>query len=85
MITDERLAQIEAAPREASIFKAEAKALVDAYRALPPGLRVEKDKNGVWLHITAPSGKETVISFAAIALQRGPLVRDTVFEWVDAL
>ena len=32
MITPERLAEIEAAPREASIFKAEAQELADAYR-----------------------------------------------------
>ena len=33
MITTERLAEIELAPREASIFRAEAKELADAYRA----------------------------------------------------
>ena len=85
MITNERLTEIESAPREACIFKSEAEELVSAYRALPKGLRLVKDENCAWLHITAPSGKETVISVAAIALQRGPLVRDTVLEWMDAL
>lgn len=85
MITTERLAEIEAAPREACIFKAEAKELADAYRAHVQGLRVTKDADGVWLHIEAPSGKKAAISMESIGMQRGGLVGATLLEWVDAL
>lgn len=44
MITKERLAEIEAAPREASIFKAEAKELADAYRERAPVTAVTSDE-----------------------------------------
>ena len=86
MITKERLAEIEAAPREASIFKAEARELVDAYRAHRPGLRVTKDRDGaVWLHIDAPSGKKAAISLDALAVERGGIVGAALLEWTDAL
>jgi hypothetical protein len=85
MITNERLAEIEAAPREACIFKAEAKELADAYRERVPGLRVTKGADGVWLHIKAPSGKQASISMEALGMQRAYLVDATLLEWVDAL
>jgi hypothetical protein len=85
MITTERLAEIEAAPREASIFKAEAKELADAYRERVPGLRVTKGADGAWLHIESPSGKKAAISLEALGVQRAGLVGATLLEWVDAL
>ena len=85
MITPERLAEIEAAPREASIFKAEAKELADAYRERVPGLRVTKDADGAWLHIEAPSGRKAAISLEALGVQRAGLVGATLLEWTDAL
>ncbi len=86
MITPERLAEIEAAPREACIFKAEAKELADSYRAVPPGLRVTKDQDGaVWLHIDAPSGKKAAICLGALAVDRGGIVGAALLEWTDTL
>jgi hypothetical protein len=85
MITPERLAEIEAAPREACLFKAEAKELADAYRERVPGLRVTKGADGAWLHIEAPSGKKAAISLEALGVQRAGLVGATLLEWVDAL
>ena len=86
MISTERLAEIEAAPREACIFKAEAKELADAYRAVPRGLRVTKDQDGaVWLHIDAPSGKKAAICLDALAVERGGIVGAALLEWADAL
>jgi len=66
MITKERLAEIKADPREACLFKAEAKELADAYRERVPGLRVTNDADGVWLHFEAPSGKKASISLEAL-------------------
>jgi hypothetical protein len=43
MITTERLAEIETAPREACIFRAEAKELVDAYRERDEWQRIAAD------------------------------------------
>lgn len=57
MITTERLAEIEAAPREASILKAEAKELADAYRERVTNLRVTMgvlDRNMVWTPVSSP-------------------------------
>lgn len=85
MITTERLAEIEAAPREASIFKAEAQELTAAYRARTPGLRVTKEPDGVWLHIESPSGKKAALNMEAIGIQRDGLIGKTILEWVDAL
>lgn len=86
MITTERLAEIETAPREACIFKAEAQELVDAYRAVPRGLRVTKDQDGaVWLHIDAPSGKRAAICLDALGVERGGIVGAALLEWADAL
>lgn len=86
MITTERLAEIEAAPREASIFKAEAKELADAYRERLPGLRIERDANQmVWLHIESPTGKKAHISMDGVALKSGPVVQAAVVEWLNAL
>lgn len=86
MITAERLSEIETAPREACIFKAEAKELADAYRFAQTGLQVTKDADGaVWLHISAPSGKKASICMDALAVQRGGIVGTTLLEWADAL
>lgn len=86
MITAERLAEIEAAPREASIFKAEAKELADAYRFAATGLKVTKDADGaVWLHVAAPSGKKASVCLDALAVQRGGIVGAALLEWTDAL
>lgn len=86
MITAERLAEIEAAPREACIFKAEAKELADAYRFAATGLQVAKDADGaVWLHVSAPSGKRASICLDALAVQRGGIVGGALLEWADAL
>lgn len=85
MITKERLAEIKADPREACLFKAEAKELADAYRERVPGLRVTNDADGVWLHFEAPSGKKASISLEALGIQRGGLVGATLLEWVEAL
>ena len=84
MITPERLAEIEASPREAGIFKAEAKELVDAHLERVPGMRVTKNAYGAWLHFEAPSGKKAAISLEALGVQRAGLVGATVLEWVDA-
>lgn len=100
MITKERLAEIKADPREACLFKAEAKELADAYRERVPGLRVTNDADGVWLHFEAPSGKKASISLealgrsmlglspadggAAAGIERGGLVGATLLEWVEA-
>lgn len=84
MITPERLAEIEASPREAGIFKAEAKELVDAYRERVPGMRVTKNADGAWLYFEAPSGKKCAISLEALGVQRAGLVGATVLEWLDA-
>ena len=84
MITSERLAEIEASPREACIFKAEAKELVDAYRERMPGMLVTKNAYGAWLHFEAPSGKKAAINLEALGVQRGGLIGATVLEWVDA-
>lgn len=86
MITTERLAEIEATPREAEIFKAEAKALADAYRERVPGLRIERDVNKmVWLHVEAPSGKRAMISMDSVALKCPPIAKAAVLEWLCAL
>ena len=86
MITTERLSEIEAAPREARIFKAEAKELADAYRCQQAGMNVTKDADGaVWLHIAAPSGKKASICMDALAVQRGGLVGAALLEWTDAI
>lgn len=85
MITPERLAEIEASPREAGIFKAEAKELVDAYLERVPGMRVTKNADGAWLHFEAPSGKKAAINLEALAARRSlHRVGATVLEWVDA-
>ena len=86
MITTERLAEIEAAPREAFIFRAEAAELAAVYRASVPGVRVTKDADGaVWLHIDSPSGKKAAISLDALGVQRGGIVGAALLEWADAL
>ena len=86
MITIERLAEIEAAPREACIFRAEAAELAAVYRASVPGLRVTKDTDGaVWLHIDSPLGKKAAISLDALGVQRGGIVGAALLEWADAL
>lgn len=85
MITTDRLIEIEAAPREAFIAKAEAKELADAYRSRVPGLSVTKGVDGVWLHIEAPSGKRASLSMEALGIQRAGLVGATLLEWTDAL
>ena len=85
MITTERLTEIETDPREASIFKAEAKELADAYRERVPGMRVTKDDDGAWLHIESPSGKKAAINLEALGVQRAGLVGATLLEWVNAL
>ena len=83
MITNERLAEIEANPREASIFKAEMRELVKAYQERVPGLSVKKTLDGTWLHVKAPSGKKAMISLEALGITRGGLVGETLLEWVD--
>lgn len=86
MITAERLHEIETAPREAYIAKAEAKELADAYRLAQTGLQVSKDADGAaWLHVAAPSGKKASICLDALAVQRGGIVGAALLEWTDAL
>lgn len=85
MITTERLAEIEAAPREACLLKAEAKELADAYRERVPGLRVTKGADGAWLHFEAPSGKKAAISLEVLGVQRSGIVGATLVEWMDSL
>ena len=87
MITPERLAEIEAFPCEAGIFRAEAKELVDAYRERVPGMRVTKNADGAWLHFEAPSGKKAALNLEALAAGRKPRLHGvgaTVLEWLDA-
>lgn len=85
MITEERLQEMEAAPREACIFKAEMKLLADAYRNRVQGLRVTNDADGVWLHIDAPSGKKASLNMEALGVTRKGLTGAAILEWVDAL
>ena len=85
MITKERLAEIEAAPREACILRAEATELVEAYRAQVTGLSVTNDDDGVWLHIQSQSGKRASINLEALGVQRAGLVGATLLEWVDEI
>jgi hypothetical protein len=85
MITEERLQEIERAPREANIFKAEAHELVAAYRNSVPGLTVTNDSDGVWLHIKAASGKVGSLNMEALGIQRGGIVGQALIEWADAL
>ena len=84
-ITHERLAEIEVTPREANIFKAEARELVGAYRERIPGLRVTKDADGIRLYFDAPSGKKASISLEFLASFHGPFVSEAIREWADAL
>lgn len=85
MITTERLAEIEAAPRESCILRAEATELAEAYRARVTGLSVTKDADGAWLHIQSQSGRRASINLEALGVQRAGLVGATLLEWVDAL
>jgi hypothetical protein len=85
VITEERLAEIEAAPRDASVFKAEAKELADAYRAVSAGVSITTNLDGVWLNIVSPSGKKAHIEMEAFGQSRGGIVGAAVLEWVDAL
>ena len=85
MITEKRLTEIEESPREAYIFKTEAKELATAYRMAASGLTIEKRPDGIWLRIKSPSGKEATINMEALGIQRGGIVGATVLEWADAL
>jgi hypothetical protein len=85
MITTERLTEIETAPREACIAKAEAKELANAYRERIKGMRVTKNNDGVWLHFESPSGKKAAISMEALGVYRAGIVGATLLEWADGL
>ena len=86
MITPNRLEEIATTPREASIFKAEAKELVDAYRALPSGARIKRDADGsVWLHVEAPSGKKASICLDVLAVRLGGITCAALLEWANAI
>lgn len=85
MITNERLAEIETAPREAGIFKAEAAELVAAYKARIAGLTVTTDDNGAWLHIKSPSGKIASLNVESLGESRRGLIGNALLEWSDAL
>jgi hypothetical protein len=85
MITKERLAQIEFAPREACISNAEARELTDAYRNRVPGFRMAKGQDGAWMQFYAPSGKSAMVSLNALVENRGDIVSQTILEWANEL
>jgi hypothetical protein len=85
MITEERLQELELAPREAMPMKAELRELAAAYRAHIAGLKVTKDSGGHWLHFEAPNGPKASISVEVLAAQRGPIVAQALRGWSDAL
>lgn len=85
MITEERLQEIERAPREASLFKAEAQELAAAYRANIPYLTMTTDEDGVWLHFKSASGKTGSLNMEALGIMRGGITGQAILEWADAL
>jgi len=85
VITEERLAEIEAAPRGACVLKVEAKELADAYRAVSAGVSITINLDGVWLNIASPSGKKAHIEMESFGQARDGIVGAAVLEWVDAL
>ena len=60
-------------------------ALAAPQQAGPTSLPVTVDRDGVWLHITAPSGNKAAINLEALAVQRGGLVGKTLSEWADSM
>ena len=85
MVTNERLTEIEAAPREAYICKAEAKEIVQAYRNHSYGLRVTNNADGVWLHFESPSGKKAAINCEALGIRYAGLTGAAILEWAESI
>lgn len=83
-ITEDRLKELETGGRDAMPMRAELQQLCEAYRNQLHGIHITSNADGTWLHFSSPTGKRAAISLDCLAAERGPIVGQTINEWLSA-